>query len=111
MGKIIEFPQKSIVPEHLPQTEGMELYFRFYKNCSGQLKEWILEKIGEDIAQTWNNRNFWKTTDPEDALELIGYASAKKILKTTKATADYYKKLSEIIEKYGLEVLKSAKTN
>ena len=111
MGKIIEFPQKSIIPDHLPQTEGMELYFRFYKNCSGQLKEYILERIGNDISQTWDNRNFWKTTEPTDALELIWYASAKKILKTTKATADYYKKLSEIIEKYGLEVLKSVKTN
>lgn len=111
MGKIIEFPQNSIVPDYLPQTEGMELYFRFYKNCSGQLKEYILERIGNDISQTWDNRNFWKTTEPTDALELIGYASAKKILKMTKATADYYKKLSEIIEKYGLEVLKSAKTN
>ena len=70
-----------------------------------------IQRNRSPVSQTWDNRNFWKTTEPTDALELIGYASAKKILKTTKATADYYKKLSEIIEKYGLEVLKSAKTN
>lgn len=43
MGKIIEFPQNSIVPDYLPQTEGMELYFRFYKASAGtkQQSVWI----------------------------------------------------------------------
>lgn len=25
MGKIIEFPQKSIIPDHLPQTEELQV--------------------------------------------------------------------------------------
>lgn len=111
MGKIIEFPQKSIIPDHLPQTEGMELYFRFYKNCAGSLRKRILQEIGEDIAQPLKNKDFMKDMSPQDALELIGYASAKKIVKDTKTTVKYYKKLSEVIERYGMKVLNRVKTN
>ena len=112
MGKIIEFP-RNIIPEQYPKTEGIEMYFRFYKNCSGRLKRQILMNIEKDTTRkTYNGEGeLWKKVEAQDGLELIGYASAKKIVGDTKTTAKYYKKLAEIIEKYSLEVLKSVKTN
>lgn len=108
MGKIIEFCELKLKNE----PEGIQMYYKFHKTSKGIEREADLQRIAKDIGcKSCYDRGFLKEMTPQDALELIGYAAAKRVMKNTKATANYYKKLAGIIDKYGLEVIGNVKTN
>ena len=111
MGKIIEFPIKSIMPDYMTKTEGIKLYYRYYKTTSAKEQEWTLQMIGLNLANSITNTKYLKTAAPQEMLELIAYAAAKRQLKTDKANSQYYRKLSELLEKYGEELMGFAKEN
>ena len=109
MAKIIEFPIENIVPDYMKRTEGIKLYYRYYKTASTAEREWTLQMIGMNLINSITNRKYLHTTAPQEMLELIGYAAAKRQTKTAKSYSKYYQKLSEILEKYGDELIKFAK--
>lgn len=111
MGKIIEFSIKKTIPDHLPHTEGIKLYYKYYKTAGSAEQEWTLQTIGLDLVNSFKNREYLDATTPQEMLELIGYAAAKRKLKTPKVTSKYYRKLAEILEKYGRELMEIAETN
>lgn len=101
-----------VPPENRKDPKGIRLYYQHYKVVTGIERKRIMQLIARDLGCTSiYEQSFLKNMTPQDALELIGYAAAKRNLKTTKAAVDYYNKLSEIIEKYGLGVTKNAKVN
>lgn len=105
MGKIIEF--KPRVLNNVQNTDGVNLYYKYYKTASELEKTWI-EQL---IRMEFHGNSFIKRISPQDVLELYGYTAAKRHIKQTWATVAYYKKIAEIIEKYGIEVLENVKTN
>lgn len=57
------------------------------------------------------SREYQKRLEPKELLELLGLAAQKRKTKNTEANIQYFEKLSEIIKKYGMEVMGDAKTN
>jgi len=109
MAKIIDF-QKAIVKK-MRGTPMVDLYYTYYKTASEQEKEWTTQMISYDLTKSLSDRKHIKLLLPQEVMELYGAAAAKRQLKTPEANARYFKKLSEIIEKYGEVVLTNAKTN
>lgn len=109
MGKIIDF-QKAMAKK-MRGTTMVDLYYMYYKTASEREKEWTTQMISYDLTKSLSDRKHIKLLQPQEVMELYGVAAAKRQLKTPEANVRYFKKLSEIIEKYGEEVLANVKTN
>jgi len=109
MAKIIDF--KKAIAKKMGRTQMVDLYYAYYKTASEQEKEWTIQMISYDLTKTLSDKKHIKILLPQEVMELYGVAAAKRQLKTPEANASYFRKLSEIIEKYGEEVLVNVKTN
>lgn len=109
MGKIIEFTPK--MPEHIENTEGIRLYYKYYKTANEVKKNWITQTISMHLCNSIDDRSFIRKMEPQDVLELYGYAAARMITEKTQAVSAYYKKLGKVIEKYGIEVFANVGSN
>lgn len=109
MAKIIDF--KKVVEKKMKKVSTVDLYFKYFKTASECEQEWTMQMVGYDLKRSLTDTSYIKQLQPQEVLELYGLAAVKRQLKTAEATSQYYKKLSEIIEKYGERILKDVKTN
>lgn len=109
MAKIIDF--QKVIEKKMRRTSMIDLYYTYYKIASELEKEWIMQMVSYDLTRSLSDRTHIKLLLPQEVMELYGVAAAKRKLKTPEVNAKYFKKLSEIIEKYGEEVLANVKTN
>lgn len=109
MAKIIDF-QKAIAKK-MRGTPMVDLYYTYYKTASELEKEWTMQMVSYDLTRSLSDRKHIELLLPQEVMELYGAAAAKRQLKTPEANARYFRELSEIIEKYGEEVLANVKTN
>lgn len=103
MGKIVEFKRRT---KEVHTTEGVQLYFKCFKMLSKseqyQVEEKIKNAVYKGILQ--------KLTD-EQVLEMYGYAAKKYENEHEREITEFNKKLRELLEKHGNEVLKNAVSN
>lgn len=103
MGKIIEFRRRE---EKENEPEGVRLYFQCFKALSKseqyQVEEMVKNAIYKGMLQ--------KLTD-EQILEIYGYTAAKYKNEYERAITEFNKKLRELLEKHGNEVVGYAKSN
>ena len=102
MGKVVKFRRR----EEKNVPEGVRLYFQCFKTLSNseqyQAEEMIKDAIYKSMLQ--------KLTD-EQILEIYGYTAAKYKNEYERAITEFNKKLRELLEKHGNEVVGYAKSN
>lgn len=97
MGKVIEFRRNK---EMKNESEGVRLYYQCFKSQSVSEQDEIIQEIKTALYCGMLE----KLTNTQ-ILELHGYAARKR------AITEFNKKIEELLEKHGNEVLKNAISN